>query len=130
MSNLNDVLGNAFYEQEQQEAKSKQIEDRIKSYEGAGALLPSRQYGKPVNPEKFGLTLRSIIERNDPQLAAFLGISTGYHKRKEEEELSRKEAIERMREKTEALRLKNEQQKLTRERNILMGRRADGGGLI
>ena len=130
MSNLDDVLRGAFVQQEQEETKSKQIEDRIKSYEGAGALLPSRQYGKPVNPEKFGLTLRSIIERNDPQLAAFLGISTGYHKRKEEEELSRKEAIERMREKTEALRLKNEQQKLTRERNILMGRRADGGGLI
>ena len=130
MSNLDDVLNGAFIEQEQQETKSKQIEDRIKSYDGASALLPSRQYGKPVNPEKFGLTLRSIIERNDPQLAAFLGISTGYHKRKEEEELSRKEAIERMREKTEALRIKNEQQKLTRERNILMGRRADGGGLI
>ena len=130
MSTLDDVLKGAFNQQEQEETKSKQIEDRIKSYDGASALLPSRQYGKPVNPEKFGLTLRSIIERNDPQLAAFLGISTGYHKRKEEEELSRKEAIERMREKTEALRLKNEQQKLTRERNILMGRRADGGGLI
>ena len=104
MSNLNDVLGNAFYEQEQQEAKSKQIEDLIKSYDGASALLPPRQYGKPINPEKYGLTLRSIIEKNNPHLAAFLGISTGYHKRKEEEELSRKEAIERMREKTEALR--------------------------
>ena len=130
MSNLDDVLGSAFYEQEQQEAKSKQIEDLIKSYDGASALLPPRQYGKPVNPEKYGITLRSIIEKNNPQLAAFLGISTGYHKRKEEEELSRKETIERMREKTEALRIKNEQQKLTRERNILMGRRADGGGLI
>ena len=77
MSNLDDVLNGAFIEQEQQETKSKQIEDRIKSYDGASALLPSRQYGKPVNPEKFGLTLRSIIERNDPHLAAFLGISTG-----------------------------------------------------
>ena len=130
MSNLDDVLGSAFYEQEQQEVKSKQIEDLIKSYDGASALLPPRQYGKPINPEKYGLTLRSIIEKNNQLLAAFLGISTGYHKRKEEEELSRKETIERMREKTEALRIKNEQQKLTRERNILMGRRADGGGLI
>ena len=119
MSNLNDVLGNAFYEQEQQEAKSKQIEDRIKSYEGAGALLPKRQYRKPVNPEMFGLTLRSIIERNDPNLAAFLGISTGYHRRKEEEELSRKEAIERMRLKTKELQEKNEANKLRRERNII-----------
>lgn len=71
MSNLDDVLNRAFIQQEQEETKSKQIEDRIKSYEGASALLPSRQYGKPVNPEKFGLTLRSIIERNDPQLADF-----------------------------------------------------------
>ena len=76
MSNLDDVLGSAFYEQEQQEAKSKQIEDLIKSYDGASALLPPRQYGKPINPEKYGLTLRSIIEKNNPHLAAFLGISS------------------------------------------------------
>ena len=63
MSNLDDVLKGSFIEQEQQETKSKQIEYRIKSYDGASALLPSRQYGKPVNPEKFGLTLRSIIEK-------------------------------------------------------------------
>ena len=44
MSNLDDVLNGAFIEQEQQETKSKQIEDRIKSYDGASALLPSRQY--------------------------------------------------------------------------------------
>ena len=117
--NLNDVLGNAFYAQEQEEAKSRQIEDLIKSYRGASALLPQRQYGKPINPEKFGITLRSIIEKNNPQLAAFLGISTGYHRRKEEEELSRKEAIERMRQKTKELQEKNEANKLRRERNII-----------
>ena len=119
MTNLDDVLGNAFYAQEQEEAKSRQIEDLIKSYRGASALLPPRQYGKPLNPEKFGITLRSIIEKNNPQLAAFLGISTGYHRRKEEEELSRKEAIERMRQKTKELQEKNEANKLRRERNII-----------
>ena len=117
--NLNDVLGNAFYAQEQEEAKSRQIEDLIKSYKGASALLPPRQYGKPLNPDKVGITLRSIIEKNNPQLAAFLGISTGYHRRKEEEELSRKEAIERMRQKTKELQEKNENNKLRRERNLL-----------
>ncbi len=61
-SNLNEVLGIAFYAQEQEEEKSRQIEDLIKSYKGASALLPPRQYGKPLNPEKFGITLRSIIE--------------------------------------------------------------------
>ena len=115
MSTLDDVLKGAFNQQEQEETKSKQIEDRIKSYEGAGALLPKRQYGKPVNPEMFGLTLRSIIERNDPNLAAFLGVSTGYHRRMEEEELSRKEAIERMKQQTSELQEKNEKQRLKRE---------------
>tara|TARA_B100000886_G_scaffold291719_1_gene217337 strand:- start:62 stop:454 length:393 start_codon:yes stop_codon:yes gene_type:complete len=127
MSNLDDVLKGAFIEQEQQETKSKQIEDRIKSYDGASALLPSRQYGKPINPEKFGLTLRSIIERNDPNLAAFLGISTGYHKRKEEEELALEEMKKSMLEKTEELRMKNISQKEFRERNVLKGLRPDGG---
>ena len=127
MSNLNDVLGNAFYEQEQQEAKSKQIEDLIKSYDGASALLPPRQYGKPINPEKYGLTLRSIIEKNNPHLAAFLGISTGYHKRKEEEELALEEMKKNMLAKTEELRQKNMSQKEFRERNVLRGLRADGG---
>ena len=127
MSNLNDVLGNAFYEQEQQEAKSKQIEDLIKSYDGASALLPPRQYGKPINPEKYGLTLRSIIEKNNPHLAAFLGISTGYHKRKEEEELALEEMKKNMLAKTEELRQKNISQKEFRERNVLRGLRADGG---
>ena len=43
MNNLDDVLRGAFIEQEQQATKSKQIEERIKSYECASALLPSRQ---------------------------------------------------------------------------------------
>ena len=127
MNNLDDILKGAFIEQEQQETKSKQIEERIKSYEGASALLPSRQYGKPINPENFGLTLRSIIERNDPHLAAFLGISTGYHKRKEEEELALEEMKKNMLAKTEELRQKNMSQKEFRERNVLRGLRADGG---
>ena len=76
MSNLDDVLIGGFIEQEQQETKSKQIEERIKSFDRAKALLTKRQYGKPVNSIKFGLTLRSIIERNDPQSVAFLESST------------------------------------------------------
>ena len=96
MNNLDDVFRGAFIEQEQQATKSKQIEERIKSYEFASALLPSRQYGKPINPENFGLNLRSIIERNDPQLAAYLGIFIGYHKRRQQEEIFSNEAIERM----------------------------------
>ena len=42
MSNLDDVLKGAFIEQEQQETKSKQIEDRIKSYDGPSAVMALR----------------------------------------------------------------------------------------
>ena len=59
--NLDETLGNAFFAKEQEEAKSREIENLIKSCSGASALLPSRQYEKPINPEKFGITIRSII---------------------------------------------------------------------
>ena len=67
--------------------------------------IPERYASKPNRrlPIELSLKKRPIIprtargiEKNNPHLAAFLGISTGYHKRKEEEELSRKEAIERI----------------------------------
>ena len=72
-----------------------------------------------LRPEGTASVIRSIIEKNNPYLASFLGISIGYHRRKEEEELSRKEAIERMRLKTKELQEKNEANKLRRERNII-----------
>ena len=43
MSTLDDVLKGAFNKQEQEETKSKQIEDRIKSYNRAAAFLPKRR---------------------------------------------------------------------------------------
>lgn len=122
-------LNSAFVAQEQEEQKARQVEDLIKSYSAASALLPARQYGKLINSAAFGLTLRSIIESNNPQLAAFLGISTGYQKRKEEE-LSRKETIERMRKKIEELQLKNQKQKYIREQNLIRALRADSGSFI
>ena len=85
-SNLNDVLGNAFYAQEQEEAKSKQIEDLIKSYSGASALLPPRQYGKPINPEKFG-----IIPTWPHFLGSLLVITRGKKKRNYPEKKQLKE---------------------------------------
>ena len=69
--------------------------------------MTKRQYGKQINPENFGLTLRLIIERNDLNLAAFLGISTGYHKRKDEEEAALEEMKRNMAEKNEILRQQN-----------------------
>ena len=48
MSNLDDVLKGAFIEQEQQETKSEQIEDRIKSYGGLEHYCPKGNMGSQL----------------------------------------------------------------------------------
>ena len=62
-SNSNEDLGIAFYAQEQEEEKSRQIEDLIKSYKEASALLPPRQYGKLVMVKNFKMvkTLKGVF---------------------------------------------------------------------
>ena len=58
---------------------------------------------------QLNLTLKSIIERNYKELVAHLIISTGYLERKEKEKVEYDEMVQRMNEKTEALRLRNEE---------------------
>ena len=109
MSNLDDLMRDSYHSVEQEEKKAQQVEEKIKAIPGASSLLPARQYGKPVPVDKFGITLKSLIERNDKYLASFLGIATGFHQRLEEKERLIEEAKQRMLEKTEQLREKNQQ---------------------
>ena len=72
-------IGKAFKEVEAAENKSVSIENRIRSIPGVPKnLLPKRKYGQPVNGEEVEMTLRSMIEANDPELGAYLGLSTRY----------------------------------------------------
>ena len=66
-------------------------------------LLPKRKYGQPINGENIGMTLASMIEANDPELGAYLNISTGYWRKKEEEKAARAMQIESMKMATEKL---------------------------
>ena len=86
MSTLDDLMRDSYNSLEQEERKAQQVEEKIKAIPGASSLLPARQYGKPVPVDKFGITLKSLIERNDKYLASFLGIATGFHQRLEEKE--------------------------------------------
>ena len=61
-----------FDDQQKVKHEAREIETLIKSFSGSSGLLPERKYGKPVDPTKFGLTLKSIIERNHKELAAHL----------------------------------------------------------
>ena len=116
---LEERLFKSFDDQQKVEHEAREIETLINSFEGSAGLLPSRPYGQPVDPSKFGITLKSIIERNHKELAAYLKISTGYWERKLREEDELTQMVERMKEKTEALRLQNEEEKARRQyRNV------------
>ena len=112
---LEERLFKSFDDQQKVEHEAREIETLIKSFEGSAGLLPTRQYGTPVDPSKFGLTLKSIIERNHKQLAAYLKISTGYWERKAKEDAAYDEMVQRMNEKTEALRLQNHEERARRQ---------------
>ena len=119
MSVFEQELHDAFNESEKIESTAKEVENRIKSIEGASALLPNRPYGTPVNGSAMGLTLKHLINAKDRQLAAYLNIADGTFKKMEEAETARQEQIDRMKAQTEELQYKNQQQKLKRERDIL-----------
>ena len=119
MSAFEQELHDAFNESEKIESTAKEVENRIKSIEGASALLPNRPYGTPVNGASMGLTLKHLINAKDRQLAAYLNIADGTFKRMEEAETARQEQIARMKEKTEELAYKNMMKRQKREKDLL-----------
>jgi len=108
---------------EEAENQARQIEARIARIPGAARLLPTRRYGAHVSPEAIGknLTLVSLLARHDPALAAFLGCSSGEHRRREEEAAARKVAADAMAAKTAELRAQNHAAAVHRERSALAG---------
>ena len=118
---LEERLFKSFDDQQKVEHEAREIETLINSFEGSAGLLPTRQYGTPVDPSKFGLTLKSIIERNHKELAAYLKISTGYWERKAKEQDEYDQMVQRMTEKTEALRIRNEEDRAKREFRMTRG---------
>ena len=119
---LNTEISTAFQKTEDIENKALEIEKRIRSIDGvSNNLLPKRKYGTPVNGESFGMTLASIVESKDPELGSYLGISTGYWRRKEEEKVSREMQAESMRLATEKLQAENAQSRKRREWESMTG---------
>ena len=119
MSVFEQELHDAFNESEKIESTAREVEARIKSIEGASALLPKRAYGTPVNGASMGLTLKHLINAKDRQLAAYLNIADGYFKRVEEAETARQAMIDRMKAQTEELAYKNQERKRQREKDLL-----------
>ena len=119
MSSFEQDLYDAFNESERIESTAKEVENRIKSIEGASQYIPKRPYGTPVNGQAMSMTLKYLINSKDRQLAAYLNIADGTFKRMEEAETARQEQIARMKEKTEELAYKNMMKRQKREKDLL-----------
>ena len=129
-SPLDAEINAAFNNTEATEARALDIENRIRKIPSASSLLPKRRYGTPVNGESFGITLKGLIEMNDPELGSFLGLSTGYWKRKQAEEEAQKIANEAMIKHTEELRAKNQAQTQLRNQRLMHGLNPSTGEVV
>ena len=120
MSNLNDLIDKTHFDYEQNETKAKQLEERILKVPGMSkSYLPKRKYGENYKGTDLGVTAASLIVKGDKALAAFLGLDLNYWKEKAKAEEEREAYLTAFKEKTEALRLKNEENKLARERRMI-----------
>ena len=120
MSNLNDLIDKTHFDYEQNETKAKELEERILKVPGMSkSYLPKRQYGQQFRGDQLGVTASSIIVRGDKPLAAFLGLDLNYWKEKAKAEEEREAYITAFKEKTEALRQKNFEDRIAREKRTL-----------
>tara|TARA_A100001035_G_scaffold114224_1_gene89650 strand:- start:371 stop:772 length:402 start_codon:yes stop_codon:yes gene_type:complete len=119
MSVFEQELNDAFNESEKIESTAKEVENRIKSIDGAAQYMPKRAYGTPVNGAAMSMTLKYLINSKDRQLAAYLNIADGTFRKMEEAETARQEQIQRMKEKTEELAYKNQMKRQQREKDML-----------
>ena len=120
MSNLDDLIDRTHFDYEQNETKAKQLEDRILKVPGMSkSYLPKRKYGENYKGDQLGVTASSLIVKGDKALAAFLGLDLNYWKEKAKAEEEREAYLTAFKEKTEALRQKNEENKLAREKRTI-----------
>ena len=120
MPDLNDLIDKTHFNYEENEAKAKQLEERILKVPGMSkSYLPKRKYGEQFRGDQLGVTASSIIVRGDKPLAAFLGLELSYWQEKAKAEEEREAYLTAFKEKTEALRQKNEENKLARERRTI-----------
>lgn len=126
---LEQQIEKAHADAERVEADARAVEARILK---AGGTPPTRQYGKPIDPAAIAknLTLVSVLNRHDPQLASYLGIQTGDYIRQAEEREAAALRARAMEMQTEALRQRNAEAARRREWEALNGRSALTGRRI
>ena len=110
----------AHAQSERIENEARQIEARIVK---AGAVPPTRQYGKPVSGEAVSknLTLSGTLQRRDQALAAYLGVGSDYYRKQQEAIEARRLRAEAMKMQTDRLREVNEASSRYRQQANLAG---------
>ena len=88
MSDLDTQISQAHAAAEATEQQARHLEARIVK---AGGTPPLRQYGSAVSADAIrkNLTLVSVLNRHDPELASYLGVQTGSYRRVAEEREAR-----------------------------------------
>ena len=92
------------------ETEARAIESELNAIPGVKGRLPNRQYGTAVNTAVLAqnMTVKALINRHRPDIAAYLGLQDGGNVRREEEREAQKLRAEALRMQTEALRAKNQ----------------------
>ena len=123
MPDLDQQIAQAHHDLEAVEMEAKRMEARLRKIHGLERLLPSRNYGQPVNIDaiKANLTARSLINSYDAPLASFLGINSGSSKAAEERREARHLAAEALRMRTEKIAAENAAAAEQRQRYAIAG---------
>lgn len=109
MPDLDDQINSAHADLEQREQEARKLEQRLRKIPGLERLLPTRNYGRPVdvNAIKSNLTAVSLINSYDEPLASFLGVQTGSGREARELREAAKLQAEALRMRTEKLAAEN-----------------------
>jgi hypothetical protein len=109
MPDLDDQINAVHADLEQREQEARQLEQRLRRIPGLERLLPTRNYGRPVDVEaiKKNLTAVSLINSYDEPLASFLGVQTGSAREARELREAAKLQAEALRMRTEKLAAEN-----------------------
>jgi len=107
VNDLDTQISQAHAAAEATEQQARHLEARIVK---AGGTPPLRQYGSAVSADAIrkNLTLVSVLNRHDPELASYLGVQTGSYRRVAEEREARILQGKALEMQTEQLRQRNQ----------------------
>ena len=99
------------------ETEARAIESELNAIPGVKGRLPNRQYGTAVNTAALAqnMTVKALINRHRPDIAAYLGLQDGSDVRQQEEREAQKLRAEALKIQTERLAAQNQQARQDRE---------------